>query len=59
MRSKAKDIFMARSYACPQEWRSLFGTYKDTDAFAAQCGFPRGNERHLADMLAFRDVYSR
>jgi sterol desaturase/sphingolipid hydroxylase (fatty acid hydroxylase superfamily) len=39
-------------------WDRLFGTYKDADDFAAQCGFPRHNERKLAKMLAFRDVYN-
>lgn len=39
-------------------WDRLFGTYKDADDFAAQCGFPRHNERHLGKMLAFRDVYN-
>jgi len=40
-------------------WDRLFGTYKDADAFAPRCGFPRDNERHLAAMLAFRDVYGQ
>jgi sterol desaturase/sphingolipid hydroxylase (fatty acid hydroxylase superfamily) len=40
-------------------WDRLFGTYRDTDSFAAQCGFPRHNERHLARMLLFQDVYDR
>ena len=40
-------------------WDRLFGTYKDADQFAARCGFPRENERHLAEMLVFRDVYAR
>jgi sterol desaturase/sphingolipid hydroxylase (fatty acid hydroxylase superfamily) len=40
-------------------WDRLFGTYRDADAFAAQCGFPRNNERHLSRMLAFQDVYDR
>lgn len=40
-------------------WDRLFGTYKDADAFAPTCGFPRRNERHLKDMLCFRDVYHR
>lgn len=38
-------------------WDRLFGTYRDTDDFAPQCGFPRHNERKLACMLLFRDVY--
>lgn len=40
-------------------WDRLFGTYKETDSFAPACGFPRDNERHVMDMLAFRDVYDR
>ncbi len=40
-------------------WDRLFGTYKDADTFAPQCGFPRDNERLLRDMLLFRDVYQR
>jgi sterol desaturase/sphingolipid hydroxylase (fatty acid hydroxylase superfamily) len=40
-------------------WDRLFGTYRDADAFASTCGFPRSNERHLGAMLAFRDVYDR
>jgi sterol desaturase/sphingolipid hydroxylase (fatty acid hydroxylase superfamily) len=38
-------------------WDRLFGTYKDTVTFAEACGFPRGNERRLPQMLAFHDVY--
>jgi hypothetical protein len=40
-------------------WDRLFGTHKNADPFAPACGFPRGNERHLGDMLVFRDVYDR
>lgn len=40
-------------------WDRLFGTYKDADAFAPACGFPRNNERFLGDMLRFQDVYDR
>ncbi len=47
------------NYADLPLWDRLFGTYKDTDEFAPACGFPRDNERHVADMLAFRDVYDR
>ena len=39
-------------------WDRIFGTYKDADTFAAQCGFPRDNERKLGRMLLFRDVYN-
>jgi sterol desaturase/sphingolipid hydroxylase (fatty acid hydroxylase superfamily) len=38
-------------------WDRLFGTFRDTEEFAAQCGFPDGHEKHLASMLAFRDSY--
>ncbi|HWZ93119.1 MAG TPA: sterol desaturase family protein [Polyangiaceae bacterium] len=38
-------------------WDRLFGTYRDTIDFAPACGFPRNNERHLRQMVAFRDVY--
>jgi sterol desaturase/sphingolipid hydroxylase (fatty acid hydroxylase superfamily) len=39
-------------------WDRLFGTYRDADTFAAACGFPDHNERHLGKMLLFRDVYN-
>jgi sterol desaturase/sphingolipid hydroxylase (fatty acid hydroxylase superfamily) len=38
-------------------WDRLFGTFRDTDEFAAQCGFPNGHESNLAGMLLFRDGY--
>jgi sterol desaturase/sphingolipid hydroxylase (fatty acid hydroxylase superfamily) len=38
-------------------WDRLFGTYKDTTAFAPRCGFPSGAEEKLGAMLAFQDVY--
>jgi len=34
-----------------------FRRYRDAAEFAPQCGFPRHNERKLAGMLVFRDVY--
>jgi len=40
-------------------WDRLFGTYRDAEDFAPQCGFPRHNERHLPRMLVFQDVYDR
>jgi sterol desaturase/sphingolipid hydroxylase (fatty acid hydroxylase superfamily) len=40
-------------------WDRVFGTYRDADEFAAQCGFPHDNERHLTRMLLFQDVYDR
>jgi sterol desaturase/sphingolipid hydroxylase (fatty acid hydroxylase superfamily) len=38
-------------------WDRLFGTFRDTDQFAPQCGFPDGHERNLGQMLVFRDSY--
>jgi sterol desaturase/sphingolipid hydroxylase (fatty acid hydroxylase superfamily) len=38
-------------------WDRLFGTFRDTDDFVAQCGFPNGHERNLVRMLFFRDGY--
>lgn len=38
-------------------WDRLFGTFKDTDAFAARCGFRDGQEQRIGDMLLFRDVH--
>ena len=38
-------------------WDRLFGTFRDTNSFAAACGFPNGNEQRLVPMLAFEDVY--
>jgi sterol desaturase/sphingolipid hydroxylase (fatty acid hydroxylase superfamily) len=40
-------------------WDRLFGTYRDADEFAPQCGFPHHNERHLSRILLFQDVYDR
>jgi sterol desaturase/sphingolipid hydroxylase (fatty acid hydroxylase superfamily) len=45
------------NYADRPLWDRLFGTYRDADAFAARCGFPRNNERQLGRMLLFHDVY--
>lgn len=38
-------------------WDRIFGTFKDTDEFAPQCGFPNGHERNLGQMLRFQDSY--
>ena len=38
-------------------WDRLFGTYKDTMEFADRCGFPKGAEEKLGEMLVFKDVY--
>jgi sterol desaturase/sphingolipid hydroxylase (fatty acid hydroxylase superfamily) len=40
-------------------WDRLFGTYRDATEFAPSCGFPRDNERHILQMVTFRDVYDR
>ncbi len=37
-------------------WDRLFGTFKDTERFAARCGFGEGSEQRLGEMLVFRDV---
>lgn len=39
-------------------WDRMFGTYKDTNEFVEQCGFPRNNERKLWKMMFFKDVYN-
>ena len=38
-------------------WDRLFGTFRETEEFAAQCGFPKDHEKNLGDMLVFRDSY--
>lgn len=38
-------------------WDRIFGTYKDTTEFVHRCGFPRGAEAKLVQMLFFKDVY--
>jgi sterol desaturase/sphingolipid hydroxylase (fatty acid hydroxylase superfamily) len=38
-------------------WDRLFGTFRETDRFASQCGFPDGHEKRLVSMLLFRDSY--
>jgi len=35
----------------------LFGTFREAEEFAAQCGFPANHEQQLAAMLLFRDRY--
>jgi len=39
-------------------WDRLFGTFKETDEFAPQCGFPNGHEKNLGRMILFHDNYS-
>ena len=38
-------------------WDRIFGTFKEADDFAPDCGFPDDNERKLWDMMRFKDVY--
>lgn len=38
-------------------WDRLFGTFREADDFARQCGFPDGHEKNLGSMLIFRDCY--
>lgn len=38
-------------------WDRIFGTFRETDEFAVQCGFPFQHERYLSAMLLFRDRY--
>jgi len=38
-------------------WDRIFGTFRDTDGFAAQCGFRDKHERNLVEMLKFHDEY--
>jgi sterol desaturase/sphingolipid hydroxylase (fatty acid hydroxylase superfamily) len=36
-------------------WDRLFGTFRETDEFAPQCGFPSSHELGLGRMLLFRE----
>jgi sterol desaturase/sphingolipid hydroxylase (fatty acid hydroxylase superfamily) len=38
-------------------WDRLFGTFREAEDFAPQCGFPNGHEKRLRRMLAFHDEY--
>lgn len=38
-------------------WDRLFGTFKDAQGFTERCGFNKGSEERLGEMLIFRDVY--
>lgn len=38
-------------------WDRLFGTFRDTDKFAARCGFREGSEQRLGEMLLFKDMH--
>ena len=38
-------------------WDRIFGTFREAEDFAPQCGFPGDHEQHLKGMLRFRDEY--
>lgn len=38
-------------------WDRMFGTFREADDFAPQCGFPDCHEARLGRMLAFHDEY--
>lgn len=38
-------------------WDRLFGTFREAEEFAPQCGFPANHEIELGKMLLFRDSY--
>lgn len=44
------------NYADITWWDRLFGTFRDADEFASQCGYEDERERRLGHMLMFRDV---
>ena len=35
----------------------MFGTFREADDFAEECGFPDDNERKFWEMMKFKDVY--
>jgi hypothetical protein len=37
----------------------MFGTFKEAEAFAPDCGFPNDNERRIWEMIKFKDVYHK
>ena len=39
-------------------WDRLFGTFKEAEDFAPDCGFPNENETKVWDMMRFKDVYN-
>ena len=47
-----KDLH-AFNYGDITWWDRLFGTFREADSFAAECGFGVEKERHLGRMLAF------
>lgn len=40
-------------------WDRMFGTFKEADEFVPECGFPNDNERHIWEMISFKDVYHK
>ncbi len=38
-------------------WDKLFGTFKEAEDFAPNCGFPENHEEKIWDMIKFKDVY--
>jgi sterol desaturase/sphingolipid hydroxylase (fatty acid hydroxylase superfamily) len=40
-------------------WDRLFGTFKDTDSFVAECGYDGEREQRFVEMLGFQDVNGR
>jgi sterol desaturase/sphingolipid hydroxylase (fatty acid hydroxylase superfamily) len=38
-------------------WDRLFGTFREAEEFAPQCGFPNNHEENLGRMLLFHDSY--
>ena len=38
-------------------WDRMFGTFREADDFAEECGFPDDNERKFWEMMKFKDVY--
>jgi len=40
-------------------WDRMFGTFKEADEFAPECGFPNDNEYKVWEILKFKDVYDK
>lgn len=38
-------------------WDRMFGTFKEAEDFAPDCGFPNDNETKIWEMIKFKDVY--
>jgi len=39
-------------------WDRMFGTFKEAEDFAPDCGFPNNNETKMWEMFKFKDVYN-